>query len=77
MNLDDDVTESQEWLDALKAVQVHRGADRSNYLISRLLDPVPPRQSRHPKKGIHRGQATTRHGSSVESPRCAVRHLPG
>ena len=39
MNLDDDdVTESQEWLDALKAVHVHRGADRTNYLISRLVD---------------------------------------
>ena len=42
MNLDDDVTESQEWLDALKAVQVHRGADRTNYLISRRVDGPGP-----------------------------------
>ena len=42
MNLDDDVTESQEWLDALKGVQVHRGADRTNYLISRRVDGPGP-----------------------------------
>jgi pyruvate dehydrogenase E1 component len=35
---DIDVTETGEWLDALKAVQAHRGASRTNYLVNRLVD---------------------------------------
>ena len=31
-----DPTETVEWVDALRAVQQHRGGERSNYLINRL-----------------------------------------
>ena len=30
--------ETGEWVDALRAVQQHRGGERSNYLINRLVD---------------------------------------
>jgi len=33
-----DPTETVEWVDALRAVQQHRGGERSNYLINRLVD---------------------------------------
>ena len=33
-----DPTETGEWVDALRAVQQHRGGERSNYLINRLVD---------------------------------------
>ena len=33
-----DRAETDEWVDALRAVQQHRGAERSNYLINRLVD---------------------------------------
>jgi pyruvate dehydrogenase E1 component len=33
-----DPTETGEWVDALSAVQQHRGSDRTNYLINRLVD---------------------------------------
>jgi len=35
---DIDITETSEWLDALKAVQAFRGAERTNYLVNRLVD---------------------------------------
>jgi pyruvate dehydrogenase E1 component len=35
---DVDITETSEWLDALQAVQAHRGALRTNYLVNRLVD---------------------------------------
>ena len=33
-----DPTETGEWVDALRAVQQHRGGERSNYLINQLVD---------------------------------------
>jgi len=33
-----DPTETGEWVDALSAVQQHRGSERTNYLINRLVD---------------------------------------
>ena len=33
-----DPIETEEWVDALRAVQQHRGGERSNYLINRLVD---------------------------------------
>jgi len=33
-----DPIETSEWVDALSAVQQHRGGDRTNYLINRLVD---------------------------------------
>src|SRR6476619_6723249 len=33
-----DPTETLEWIDALSAVQQHRGSDRAGYLINRLVD---------------------------------------
>jgi pyruvate dehydrogenase E1 component len=33
-----DITETTEWMDALKAVQLHRGAERTNYLVNRIVD---------------------------------------
>jgi len=33
-----DPLETAEWTDALSAVQLHRGGERSNYLINRLVD---------------------------------------
>ena len=33
-----DPIETSEWVDALRAVQQHRGGERSNYLINRLVD---------------------------------------
>jgi pyruvate dehydrogenase complex dehydrogenase (E1) component len=38
LDLDLDLTETAEWLDALGAVQQHRGGGRSNYLINKLVD---------------------------------------
>ncbi|MFT4069095.1 pyruvate dehydrogenase (acetyl-transferring), homodimeric type [Paraburkholderia sp.] len=40
MNANDDLDplETGEWLDALRAVQQHRGAERSNYLVNSLVD---------------------------------------
>jgi pyruvate dehydrogenase E1 component len=40
MSPQDDVDpgETSDWLDALKAVQAHRGVDRANYLINQLVD---------------------------------------
>ena len=35
---DIDITETSEWLDALKAVQAHRGVARTNYIVNRLVD---------------------------------------
>src|SRR5436305_4283347 len=35
---DVDPTETVEWIDALRAVQQHRGSDRTGYLINRLVD---------------------------------------
>jgi pyruvate dehydrogenase E1 component len=35
---DIDTTETAEWLDALNAVVVHRGAARTNFLVNRLVD---------------------------------------
>ena len=35
---DVDITETSEWLDALKAVQAHRGVARTNYIVNRLVD---------------------------------------
>ena len=35
---DIDLTETSEWLDALKAVQAHRGAERSSFIVNRLVD---------------------------------------
>ena len=46
---DKDPLETTDWLDALRAVQQHRGAERANYLLTRLVegarrmgDYVPP-----------------------------------
>ena len=46
---DKDPLETTDWLDALQAVQQHRGAERANYLLTRLVegarrmgDYVPP-----------------------------------
>ena len=39
-----DPIETGEWVDALRAVQQHRGGERSNYLINRLVDAGPPRR---------------------------------
>jgi pyruvate dehydrogenase E1 component len=38
MDTNDDVdsTETSEWLDALKAVQAFRGAERTNYIVNWL-----------------------------------------
>ena len=36
-NRDLDPLETQEWLDALKAVQQHQGAERANYLVDQLV----------------------------------------
>ena len=33
-----DPTETSEWVDALSAVQLHRGGERANYLLNRLVD---------------------------------------
>ncbi len=33
-----DPIETQEWVDALSAVQQHRGGERSNYIINRLVE---------------------------------------
>ena len=33
-----DPTETGEWVDALSAVRQHRGSERTNYLINRLVD---------------------------------------
>jgi pyruvate dehydrogenase E1 component len=38
MHEDADATETGEWLDALRAVELHRGADRANALVNRLVD---------------------------------------
>jgi pyruvate dehydrogenase E1 component len=40
MNPDDDIDlgETSEWLDALKALQAHRGGARTNYVVNRLVD---------------------------------------
>jgi pyruvate dehydrogenase E1 component len=38
MHEDADATETGEWLDALRAVDLHRGADRANALVNRLVD---------------------------------------
>ena len=40
MNSNDDVdpVETREWLDALRAVEAHRGLERANYLINQLVD---------------------------------------
>ena len=38
MSSDLDPTETGEWVDALSAVQQHRGPERTNYLINRLVD---------------------------------------
>ncbi|GAB3630197.1 pyruvate dehydrogenase [Pandoraea terrae] len=38
LNDDTDIPETSEWLDALKAVQAHRGANRANYIVNRLVD---------------------------------------
>ncbi len=35
---DTDSLETSEWLDALKAVQAFRGAERTNYIVNRLVD---------------------------------------
>ncbi len=35
---DADSIETGEWLDALKAVQAYRGAERTNYIVNRLVD---------------------------------------
>ena len=33
-----DPTETGEWVDALSAVQQHRGSERTNYIVNRLVD---------------------------------------
>ena len=33
-----DPTETGEWIDALGAVQQHRGSERTNFLLNRLVD---------------------------------------
>jgi len=38
MNDDADPAETGEWLDALKAVELHRGQERANLLVNRLVD---------------------------------------
>ena len=40
MNINDDAdpAETGEWLDALKAVELHRGQERANLLVNRLVD---------------------------------------
>ncbi|MGB8419198.1 pyruvate dehydrogenase (acetyl-transferring), homodimeric type [Paraburkholderia sp.] len=40
MNVNDDLDplETSEWLDALRAVQQHRGTERTNYLVNSLVD---------------------------------------
>jgi pyruvate dehydrogenase E1 component len=38
MHEDADANETGEWLDALRAVELHRGADRANALVNRLVD---------------------------------------
>ena len=38
MHEDADATETGEWLDALRAVELHRGAGRANALVNRLVD---------------------------------------
>ena len=35
---DHDPIETSEWLDALGAVQQHRGSERTNFLLNRLVD---------------------------------------
>ncbi|MGB4345153.1 MAG: hypothetical protein WBJ21_02025, partial [Burkholderiaceae bacterium] len=35
---DPDVTETQEWLDALEAVLDHEGPERAHYLLERMVD---------------------------------------
>jgi pyruvate dehydrogenase E1 component len=35
---DPDPAETSDWIDALRAVQQHRGGDRSNFIINRLVD---------------------------------------
>jgi pyruvate dehydrogenase E1 component len=35
---DSDKTETQEWLDALAAVRVHRGVDRANFIVSSVVE---------------------------------------
>jgi len=37
-DIDKDSTETSEWLDALKAVQAHRGTARTSWLVNRLVD---------------------------------------
>ena len=34
---DSDSVETQEWLDALAAVKVHRGLDRANFIVSSVV----------------------------------------
>ena len=38
MNDDADPAETDEWLDALKAVELHRGHERANVLVNHLVD---------------------------------------
>ena len=40
MNMHDDAdpAETDEWLDALKAVELHRGQERANVLVNHLVD---------------------------------------
>ena len=40
MNMHDDAdpAETDEWLDALKAVELHRGHERANVLVNHLVD---------------------------------------
>ncbi|TXT34806.1 MAG: pyruvate dehydrogenase E1 component, partial [Comamonadaceae bacterium] len=40
MNVNDDLDtlETGEWMDALRAVQQHRGTGRTNYIVNRLVD---------------------------------------
>jgi pyruvate dehydrogenase E1 component len=36
-----DPIETEEWRDALKAVQQHRGAERATYLVGQVVEEAP------------------------------------